>query len=309
MIDAAERRSFLFGITLTEILVLFVFLLALLIGGNMENRQAEASARKNLPEKVFDLQEELVGTRQRMFDTGEQMTLLKSQYQQIVDENAALKDMVKSESAIQKNPEHEAVLSALTPLLNPETVEFLKEVTDTLRQDLGVESLAEKTDLLSDLLDASKSKVEACTGLLSEDNQNFGEFEMDIQECTGRLRYFERTYAEGISDVPPPCWISVSGRSESLFFVNIDTEGFEVGKAWAPGRQEDAAQVVGALPMIGKKLDSQQFLAATEGLFEQSRQLKCRHVVDVYDKIDKDKELYKARMKIIEARFYKNLRG
>lgn len=307
MIEDTTRRSFIFGITLTEVLVLFVFLLALLIGGNVETQQKESVLRGNLPESVVDLQDELVGIRARAYEEGNQLSMLRSEYSQLVDENASLRDMVYQEFSSSSNPDSKTLLSALAPLMeNDESVEFLHDVADALSEGLAMETLKERNELLSELLDAEEADMQACMGLLTDTEAD--DSLMDIQECTGKLRYLEKTYAQGISDVPPPCWLSPSGKSQSLFRVQIDVEGFAVDKAWSESRDVDAAAVKGAVPMIGRRFDAPQFLAATEELFEQSLQLKCRHVVDVYDLIDSDKELYKSSMKTIETRFYKNLR-
>ncbi len=306
MIEDAARRSFIFGITLTEVLVLFVFLLTLLIGGNLEKEQKAEEYKRNLPESVGELQDLLIGMRVRMSEDGGQLSMLQSEYRQLVDENETLRDLVYSEFSSSSETDTNTLLSALAPLMEQqESAALLYEITDVLSEDLAPETLETRGELLSELIGAEEADMQACMGLLARSED---EAEMDIGECTGKLRYLERTFAQGISDVPPPCWLSPSGRSQSLFRVQIDLEGFAIDKAWSERRENDAASVPGALSIVGKQLDAVQFLAATEDLFEQSIQLKCRHVVDVVDRIDSDKELYKSRIKTVEDRFYKRLR-
>ena len=105
----------------------------------------------------------------------------------------------------------------------------------------------------------------------------------------------------------PPCWAnSVTGNIEYVFDVIINERDLVVRKGWPESRNEQAIRNNNITRIIGKYNKKELLWNSTEYLFNESKNMKCRHFVRVYDHSD-SKSSFKYYLSAIENHFYKYL--
>ena len=105
----------------------------------------------------------------------------------------------------------------------------------------------------------------------------------------------------------PSCWYDADGSVAYLFDVALTDDGFVIQAAHAPEHVQDRASLPIEGVVTSQTLTADQFLAQTHRIFEWSAGNECRFFVRAFDLTAADqKELYKARMRTLESRFYKN---
>ena len=105
----------------------------------------------------------------------------------------------------------------------------------------------------------------------------------------------------------PSCWYDADNTVAYLFDVALTDEGFVLRLARAPQHRRKRAALPIDTVLTGRLLSRRQFLEQTRPVFEWSVAEDCRFFVRAFDLTAADrKELYKARMRTVESRFYKN---
>jgi hypothetical protein len=103
----------------------------------------------------------------------------------------------------------------------------------------------------------------------------------------------------------PPCWPTPDGRPEYIFNVTLTSTGLLVHDNQYHHTEE--TQLIGVLP-FDTEIDSQTFLHDSEGLYEWGKSHQCGFFVRVFDATKpSEKAVYKERLQIVEAHFYKLL--
>ena len=103
----------------------------------------------------------------------------------------------------------------------------------------------------------------------------------------------------------PPCWTTPDGKPEYIFNVTLTSTGLLVHDNQYHHAEE--TQLIGALP-FDTEIDQQTFLHDSEGLYDWGKSHQCGFFVRVFDATKpSEKAVYKERLQIVEAHFYKLL--
>lgn len=102
----------------------------------------------------------------------------------------------------------------------------------------------------------------------------------------------------------PPCWADENGKVEFLFSVEVKADNVVVVPAWPPKREADARALPGVAEALAGPHSNQNFVARTQGIFNKSQELQCRHYVQLKSSIADAVQSDRARL-MVENYFYK----
>ena len=315
-----DANGFLFGLTLTEIMVLFVFLLALLVGvvaaetdelaraldetkaGLARERgwNDAVSAALDVPGPVRAVPTRLALER-RVVELDARLDALVRDREALADELDGVRSLLGADG----DTDRRGALAGLVKRLVGE-----RDPSDS------PDALEHRLDRVLAAAEASDDEAEACPSALATLQTESADLSAELAQATSRAErcaarvalVVERHAREaGRGANWPPCWVSAKGRSEYLFEITMRPAGYAIRAAWGPERADDAAAVPGALALVGATLAPRRLVGATEPIYAQSVADSCRHFVRVVDELGNDKALYKRRLDRIERHFYKRL--
>ena len=292
-----ERRAFLVGMTLNELVFLLLFLLlivsAVLLKGKADelNKQSAETrtlwnelehSRQQLDEafKKLVLQEAMLS---RLSDAGRKRPQeeMDSFFRRLVEDQRKARqyDRLQAENRVLHNQvrrleEHEA----------------LGRVVRRALQDSGLEA-------------DPRRAVEALLQAADRAKRN----ERDLE---GRVAYLSMRLdaCRGTGLDHPPCWADpASGAIEYLFRITIHEDGLQVEPAWPPRREADLRALPGAEAMVGRRLSTAEFRRLARPILDWSKARGCRHFVRIHDEPATSKRAFKQGLLTIEAYFYKLL--
>ena len=323
MSGARAADGFLFGLTLTEIMILFVFLLALLIGVAAREsaaREADLAELRDRVERDAAWADRVLGALDRPGPVRAVGTRLELE-RRVVDLDARLETLVRDAAASRAEldglrsllgadgPGHRATLAALV-----RTVEAVAADVDE-SPGRTLERLSEAAESFADPGRCETALSELRTrheGLLARGTEVEDEVTArtnQLENCSARVRFLVERHAReaGRGASHPPCWVGPDNRNEYLFEVTMRPEGYRIASAWRAERTDDAAAIPGVTALAGREVPAGRFVALTAAIFERSVAEDCRHFVRVRDELGNDKGLYKQRLDRIERHFYKRL--
>jgi hypothetical protein len=124
-------------------------------------------------------------------------------------------------------------------------------------------------------------------------------------DLRGQLVYLtNKLNARGGRDFPP-CWANEDGKVEFLFRIDLKPESINVTAAWPPTRENDAQALPGMSEIISSGARPyRDFVAQVQGISKLSRQMECRHYVQLKSSIPDAAQSDRARL-MVENYFYK----
>lgn len=316
--NSAERKGFVLGQTLAEIMLLIVFLLLITLGVSWAkvSREYEALIQalrvgSNQGEQtdwavVFDtLRKENFDLSERNRELSDQLATLT---QQLRTTKLDLRDF--REITTKKGP--------LTPQYAAELVQTA-EATQKVREELAslgdIDQLAsrletaEKLEQVAEELGGTEKLVEAA-GELKQAQIEKASLLREKKQLMGTLKRMEKTLeGKGPGGVLPPCLADkVTGKPYYLYDIALRSDGSEIRLVDFPGRKD----LILGLPIgnlkTGEFVSDPQLLQQTRALFKWSVERTCRFYVRVYDETKPyEKEIFKRRLEIVERHFYKLL--
>ena len=303
MVSAGERRAFLIGMTLNELVFLLFFLLliisaVMLKGADRRNRE-QAQQSETLTEQLSQSRQELddafrklvlqeaVMSRLEQVSAGHSSEQLDDFFSRLVEDRrkAGLLDQLQadhhrlSERNLALEQDH-ASLRAIQRLLT----------------DAGLESDSanpgDPGTTIQALIDSARRNQQQALALAGQ-----------LSLAEQQLRAYE---GSGVDHAP--CWTNPrSGEIEYLYRITILESGLRVQPAWPTHREPQVAKIPGARALSGQQLDNRRFLRLARPVYDWSVAHDCRHFVRVIDHPDTSKQTFKTRLQTIEAYFYKLL--
>ncbi len=131
----------------------------------------------------------------------------------------------------------------------------------------------------------------------------------ELQQKQGQMLNLQRKLVAlgGHGTEMPPCWVTPDGHIEYIFDVTLTSSGLIVHDNLLPDHIDEEKRFLSGMS-FDKELTSEQFLGATNQIYEQGRTQKCGFFVRVFDGTrPNQKAVYKQRLQTVEAHFYKLL--
>ncbi|WP_345977783.1 hypothetical protein [Sulfurimonas sp. HSL3-7] len=334
-----NNGDFLFGITLTELILMLFFILLL--------SSAFISVEKS--SEIIQLHKE----KERIAEENRHLQIKNRMNQKLSEEmvNSALrfklkdyeeKDLKKEVKSIFKELSNQTVLIAENKALKAEIERYensaeLIEVNADINAEIArkaallqelkeLNSTKELHTLVSDLDIAQKKNLEFETALaaavekekeLLKENaflekslkEHFSmtkeqlAYEQDILK--GQIVYLTRKLNMGGGNELPPCWANKkSGKAEYIFSVTIGEESIKVAPKWPKYREKELKKYKGLNKLFGRDMSVDEFLKITRPIYSDADKKECKHYLYLYDDaITKDG--YKMKRLRLENHFYK----
>ena len=297
MISAGERRAFLIGMTLNELVFLLFFLLliisAVMLDGADRRSQQQAQQAEALSGKLRQSRQqrddafrklvlqEAVMSRLEQVSAGHGQAQLDAFFSRLVE------DRRKADQRDKALAEQQRLIDANHAL--QEQLIQLGSIHKLL-DDAGLRG--EPTNAIKALIDTarhSRQRMQTLTGQLAQANQQIKAYE-----------------GSGVDHAP--CWTDPrSGDIDYLYRITLLESGLQIEAAWPSRRQSQVRQIPGALALAGQRLGQRQFQRQARPIYDWSVAHDCRHFVRVADHPDTSKQTFKTRLQAIEAYFYKLL--
>lgn len=142
---------------------------------------------------------------------------------------------------------------------------------------------------------------------LSENNAGIDLVKRENADLRGRIAYMKRRMEDRGGLDYPPCWADEkTGKVEFLFNVEVKPDQVVVLPAWPEHREIEARALPGIEGILSDPpLSNADFIRRVQGIFDQSRELQCRHFVRLKSTIDDAVQSDRARL-MVESFFYKS---
>jgi len=334
-----NNSDFLFGITLTELILMLFFILllssafisvqksavitelheekerianenrALRIKNSIHQKLSEDMLTKTLRFKLKEYKEEEVRKEVRsIFKELSNQTLLIAENKEL---KAALEAYKENAKLVELNTRIEAELARKTALLNE--LEELNATSDLNRLVSALDSAQKRSLELETALQAASEKE----AVLLEKNafleKSFKEhFSMSKEELAyeqevlkGQVLFLTRRLNMGGGNELPPCWIDKkSGKAEYLFSVTIGENGIKVAPRWPGYRAKELQKYKGIRTLFNRDISVNEFLKTTRPIYRDADAKECKHYLYLYDDA-LTKDAYKMTRLRIENYFYK----
>ena len=323
------NSDFLFGITLTE-LILMLFFLLLLISAFMSAEKStiiskvehenERIVKENLDLKLQNkvsrtLSEEMIGSLLR-FRLGEDKDQEKakqifkelSNQTKLIAENEKLKSQVEAfevnDKLLKMDEEFKVQLSRKSSIL-----QLLKDVNSTEQMQkifTDLEKLQKENAKLE--VDDKRLKREniALEKTLQELTSLTKEEMMYAQEILkGQVSYLTRRLNMGGGSELPPCWANrKSGRAEYIFTVILGEHQLRVAPRWPSYRAKELKKYGSLNKLFNVDLSVEEFLTLTKPIYRDADKKECKHYLYMFDDA-LTKDGYKTKRLKLETHYYK----
>jgi myosin heavy subunit len=310
----ADRRSFFFGATLSEIGFILFFALLLFafyqrqtdsktiedVRAEAESLQAEIAARQAALAELekyiaLDSEEE----RKAFFSELVPRKELANQNNELKRQNAELEKKIEAFSELQAEISD---LSGNNDTLREnieDAIELKKQVEDALgdKSDVAPEDLAqalEAKQVIDEFNADATNPVQDPEALAQalEQSQRVGDLEGQVLNLRGRL---------GGRDLPP-CWAHrQTGKVEFLFDLVITDEGLFFSSAAPEYRALEYRDIPNVDAITASRLQLDRFEVLAKPILDMSDRKQCRHYIAI---TDRSENAYKATL-TVEDYFYK----
>ena len=267
-----DRRSFLFGITLSEIafilffvLLLFAFLKFLEKDKHIDELTQRTDHQRQALEHIRDrMAAHDAGTLDELFGELAALDTLEGEIQTLRDENTELQTRLVELNQVASLVEAAASESSLDEPIT-------ELVQETLAARGEIEALRERDP---DLVPEGTSMPEA----IRELSRRYGDQEGREKHLLKQLD--ARTGGRDF----PPCWAERdTGDIEYLFDIAINDEGLRLTSAAPQSRQHDYRLLPGTAELTARRLDIDEFAVLARPVFRSSVRDNCRHFVRIHD--------------------------
>ena len=213
----------------------------------------------------------------------EKVASIQQSKSELVAENKALKSISTDSTKIQEFQEAIGAAAEINPADPPAT---LKRAVEVLKR-LGSNTTPEQIKSLSEMTADYARKVETLEG----DRDKY-------------RRQVDNLVRSGNGLTFPSCWLTPDGRTEYMFDITIRDQGLIVTDA-TPGRANDPQMGLLQPFQRGAVIDERVFKAATNKVFDWSKDERCRFYAIIRDGTGPtSKQRYKELRKVVEDRFY-----
>ena len=323
------NSDFLFGITLTE-LILMLFFLLLLISAFMSaekesiitkvedenSRIVQENLDLKLQNKVSkSLSEDMISSLLH-FKNGEdddqekakQIFKELSNQTKIIAENERLKrqvEMYETNKKLLKMDEEfqvqlerkEALLDMIKDMNDTKDLERVFKKVETLQKNLKYEQEKDRR------LVAENKKLEEV--LKEFTNMSKDELLYAKEILKGQVSYLTRRLNMGGGNELPPCWANKkSGKAEYIFTVVIGEDAIKVSPRWPKYRATEIKKYKLSRSLFNKDISVDKFLQLTEKIYKDSEKNECKHYLYMFDNAE-SKAGYKDKRLQLENYYYK----
>jgi uncharacterized coiled-coil protein SlyX len=287
--NRAYRRALALGLTLAEIFVLLVFILLL----------AFATFYKHFLDlglRLPSLQRELGQQAVAMKTLSETNKTLTEANDQLRHEN----DYLKSRASA---PENFDDLFRELRLQQARIEQLETQLAEMKKQDAAIK-------VLEKVLASQPDSARDPKSILRDLALRASDAEREQRRLQGELANLQKKLvAAGHGTEMPPCWVTPDGTIEYIFDISLTSNGIVVHDNALPDHAEDEKRLAPQM-RFDSVLDRDEFLRATQGLYDWSRAQhpECRFFVRVFDRTKADeKTVYKSELQTVEGHFYKLL--
>jgi len=322
------NRDFLFGITLTEIILMLFFLLLLISAFISVQKSSEISkieeekmrvvrennALKHYAEISKSLSEQMIDAmlRFKFGDDNEANTqqIFKelSNQTRLIAENEALKTELEAYQQnvklLEMDEAFKIKLSRKEALLKKlESIKTLEDMKALFKEFEDAQMELDKSNVREKELIATNQKLEK---LLKEVSSMSAEELAYAQEILkGQVSYLTRRLNQSGGNELPPCWANVkTGKAEYLFSVIIGENGLRVKPRWPKYRTKEMKKYGSLRALYTKEISVKRFLQLTKPIYKDADKNECKHYLYLFDKAT-TKDGYKQKRFALENYFYK----
>jgi len=323
------NNDFLFGITLTE-LILMLFFLLLLISAFMSAEQSSIITqieRENsrMVEENFDLKlknkiskslsEDMISSllhfrhgEDKQDEKAKQIFKELSNQTKIIAENERLKRQVEryevNEQMLKMDESFKVQLSRKQALL-----ELMKDMntTDDLKNVfMKLETLEKIVKKEEDELKVLRSENKKLAQLLKEfTNMSKDELLYAQDILKGQVSYLTRRLNMGGGNELPPCWANKkSGKAEYIFTVTIGENALKISPRWPKYRSKEMKKYRVSKRLYSNNISVDTFLALTNKIYKDADKNECKHYLYLFDEAE-TKHGYKDKRLKLENYYYK----
>jgi len=302
MFDARKRRrGELFNVSITEVILLILFLLLLLFAVFYKDLEKKYNKLKNNNQEIAELLKENEGFKDTTGYTGpaqilEENAELGKSYENLAEKMYYQKETI--ESLEKRIKELESELEALNHLKDKVNIEDI---------DRKLKDIAKFNGLLKNAKPEQVEEfIKGIEKLLAENNNDFEKLIDEIEDLAG--------------NAIPACWPKtypdLNGKdAERLFTIRLQPKGIWVEPDFNNrfNKQYDYLDIneshyqkplaISIFSEIFKPLFLQSEAENTNSI-SVTEQRRCRHEVRIFDELSNDKIKYKSQMKTIESYFH-----
>lgn len=323
------NNDFLFGITLTE-LVLMLFFLLLLISAFMSaekssiitkiEQENERIVKENLDLQIKNkvsrtLSEQMIASLLR-FRLGEDQDQEKakqifkemSNQTKLIAENEKLKSQVEAyevnEKLLKMDEDFKVQLSRKESILN-----LLKDINST-EQLQALFTELETQQRLNAKLEVEDKRLRRENAMLEKSLKEFSSLSKEqllyAQEILkGQVSYLTRRLNMGGGNELPPCWANrKTGKAEYIFTVILGEDAIRVAPKWPKYRAKELRKYGNLDRLFYRDLNVSEFLDITKPIYSDADKKECKHYLYMFDDAF-TKDGYKTKRLRIENYFYK----
>jgi len=292
----AHRRGLMLGLTLSEILMLVLFILLLTYTVILTDKNKEIVENKEfaneLEQQVADLQTQLnVGLSSMLEALGLPGFPIDDENELAVRLRSATEEISKTNATNEK-------LSRLVS--SPEEAEELAEALD------AVEFSPSVSEIVEEWIEENANFEETQSKEGPEVPESLEEALVAIDRLESQIEFHERRMLElGNGLTYPPCW-SRNGKAVYIYNVDLLDDAVKVSAGDSRiGQDLSALKENGPEPRLEKPIRFSTFLDRTSGLMNWSVGAKCRFYVRIYDKTSEtNKDGYLRARQTVEQHFY-----
>ncbi len=323
------NNDFLFGITLTE-LVLMLFFLLLLISAFMSaekssiitkvEQENERIVKENLDLQLKNkvsrtLSEQMIASLLR-FRLGEDQDQEKakqifkemSNQTKLIAENEKLKSQVEAyevnEKLLKMDEEFKVQLSRKESILK-----LLKDINSTEELQALFTEL-ETQQRLNAKLEVEDKRLRRENAMLEKSLKELSSLSKEellyAQEILkGQVSFLTRRLNMGGGNELPPCWANrKSGKAEYIFTVILGEDAIRVAPRWPKYRAKEVRKYGKLDNLFYRDLNVTEFLDITKPIYSDADKKECKHYLYMFDDA-LTKDGYKTKRLRIENYFYK----
>ena len=302
MYDAKKlKRGQLFNVSITEVILLILFLLLLLFSIFYKELEKKYNELKNNNQDIAELMEELKDYRDTTGYTGPAQ--IKEELAELGPSIKDLKEALYMQK--EKISELEDKIKELEAEL--EVLDSVKDIDKIEDLEQKIEDIAKFKEILQDANPEQVDElIEGMEKLLAKNNNDFDKLIEDIEELAG--------------NAIPACWPKsypdLTGKeAERLFTIRLQPNGIWVDKDFNERFTNEYSYLNINESYYRKPLPVSVFSNIFNPLFKLSEaenknaisvteQRRCRHEVRIFDELSNDKIKYKSQKKVIESYFY-----
>lgn len=316
--QAQYRRGLVLGFTVAETMLLILFALMLALGFVLMKRDREL---KTLTGAISQLREkeQLLATKVEVFQAMAQNKPTDEFFRELVRARALQASLQARAAQLAEREKAAAKLESV--------IDAVRGAPDARRRVVEFAALGAKVQGEIDRLSPQAAKGDAFALVpqavalaqaslaagqsQGEARQRLLDAEKGAREnatLKGQIVTLHRDLTSiGRGGDFPPCWVTAGGEIQFLLRVTLNGgDSLSVADITPPARLDDRR----ALPLSGAlfagPVSRGQFLAQTQGVYDQSRAKNCRYYVVIADRTGAtQKELFKTLLFTVEAHFYK----